>query len=123
MDKEEDIEKKDSQNISPSCSVHEIVQVMADFINYLSVSLYQEQFTQMHHDSYLIIHTIYNTISSKPHIPPSLYDIEQFYNNINYLGNVTYTDDPDYYTYKRKLRKYIMDLRIINLNHTPTTTE
>lgn len=112
MDEEEDIEQKVSQNISLSCSVHEIVQVMADFINYLSVSLYQDQFTQIHHDSYVMIHTIYNTISSKPHIPPSLYDVEQFYKNIIHLGNVTYTDDPDYYTYKRKLRKYILEFKI-----------
>ena len=38
-------------------------------------------------------------------------NLESFYNNIVYLAGVTYTDDPDYYTYKRTLRKYILDLK------------
>lgn len=90
--------------------IHEIVVTMTHFMNYLSVSLYEDQFTQNHQNSYSIIKSIYNNISLHPYTPPSLYDVEQFYTNILYLANVTFTDDPDYYNYKIKLRKYIIGL-------------
>jgi hypothetical protein len=90
--------------------VHPIVQLMADIMNYFSVSLYKDQFTKTHEDSYAILNSIYDTVSLKPSIPPSLNDSQQFYNNIVSLAGVTYTDDPDYYTYKRTLRKYIIEL-------------
>ena len=96
---------------SPPIEVHPIVQTMANFINYLSVSLYESAFTKNHQDSYTTLHSIYDSIYLKPSMPPSLIDCEQFYQNIVYLANVTYTDDPDYYTYKRGLRKYIVDLK------------
>ncbi len=102
------------EQISPSpppIVVHPIVQTMANFINYLSVSLYDGQFTKNHQDSYTTLHSIYDSIYLKPSMPPSLIDCEQFYQNIVYLANVTYTDDPDYYTFKRTLRKYIVDLK------------
>jgi len=91
--------------------VHEVIQLMAHFMNYLSVSLYESQFTKNHEDSYADLNTIYNNVSSRSSIAPSLSECEQFYDNIVYLGNVTYTDDPDYYTYKMKMRKYISDLK------------
>jgi hypothetical protein len=97
---------------SPPIEVHEIVQLIADFMNYLSVSLYEGQFTKNHEDSYATLNSIYDSVSLTPSTPPLLIDCEQFYQNIVYLANVTYTDDPDYYTYKRILRKYIIDLKI-----------
>lgn len=96
----------------PPISVHEIVQLMANIINYMSVSLYEGEFTKNHQDSLAIIHSIYDSVALRPSMPPSLHDIKQFYDNVIYLGKVTYTDDPDYYTYKRGLRKYIMELKI-----------
>ena len=96
---------------SPQIKVDPIVQIMANFMNYLSVSLYESEFTKNHQDSYAIIQSIYNSISLTPSTPPSLIDCEQFYSNIVYLANVIYTDDPDYYTFKRGLRKYIIDLK------------
>jgi hypothetical protein len=96
---------------SPPIEVHAIVQTMANFMNYLSVSLYDGQFTKNYQDSYSILHSIYDSIALMPSTPPSLVDCEQFYQNIVYLANVTYTDDPDYYTFKRTLRKYIVDLK------------
>lgn len=99
---------------SPPIEVHVIVQTMANFMNYLSVSLYEDQFTKNHEDSYAILHSIYDSVASTPSTPPSLIDCEQFYQNIVYLASVTYTDDPDYYTYKRTLRKYIIELTINN---------
>lgn len=96
---------------SPPIEVHVIVQTMVNFMNYLSVSLYESQFTKNHEDSYSILHSIYDGVASTPSTPPSLVDCESFYSNIVYLAGVTYTDDPDYYTYKRSLRKYIIDLK------------
>lgn len=96
---------------SPPIEVHMIVQTMTNFMNYLSVSLYEDQFTKNHEDSYSILHSIYDSVASRPSLAPSLVDCESFYSNIVYLAGVTYTDDPDYYTYKRTLRKYILDLK------------
>ena len=96
---------------SPPILIHPIVQTMANFINYLSVSLYEDQFTKNHQDSYSTLQSVYDSVALTPSMPPYLVDCEQFYQNIVYLANVTYTDDPDYYTYKRNLRKYIVDLK------------
>ena len=90
--------------------VHPIVQCMADFMNYFSVSLYEGEFTKNHEDSYATLHSIYDSVSLRPSTAPSLNDSQQFYSNVVCLANVTYTDDPDYYTYKRCLRKYIIGL-------------
>jgi len=90
---------------------NKVIEVMAHIINYLSVSLYENEFTKNHEDSYAILHSIYDTITLTPSITPSLVDCENFYNNFVYLENVTYTDDQDYYTFKRNLRKYIITMK------------
>jgi hypothetical protein len=97
---------------SPQIKVDPIVQIMANFMNYLSVSLYESEFTKNHEDSYAILQSIYNSVASTPSVAPSLNDCSQFYDNIVYLANVTYTDDPDYYTFKRGLRKYIAYMKL-----------
>ena len=95
----------------PDVPVHDIVQNMTHMMNYLSASLYESKFTKNHQDSYDTLATIYNSVASSPHNPPKVIDVEQFYNNIVYLANVTYTDDPDYYRYKIILKKYIIKLQ------------
>jgi hypothetical protein len=90
--------------------VHEVVQTMTHIVNYLSVSLYESQFTKNHQDSYATLQSIYDSVALRPSLAPSFKDVAQFYENIVYLGGVTYTDDPDYYTYKRDLKKYIINL-------------
>ena len=97
-----------TETIKPS--VHEVVETMTHMINYLSVSLYESQFTKNHQDSYKTICSIYDNVAKQPYEPPSFIDVKQFYDNILYLGSVTYTGDPDYYTYKRKLRKYFISI-------------
>jgi hypothetical protein len=87
--------------------VNEVVQVMTHMMNYLSASLYESQFTKNHEDAYSVLRSIYDSVSLRPSVLPSLHNIKQFYDNVVYLGDVTYTDDPDYYTYKIRLRKYI----------------
>jgi hypothetical protein len=86
--------------------LHEVIETMTHMMNYLSVSLYESQFTKNHEDSYTILRTIYDSVAARPYEAPLVNDVKEFYNNIVYLGSVTYTEDPDYYTYKRKLRKY-----------------
>ena len=89
-------------------ALHEVIQTMTHMMNYLSASLYESQFTKNHEDAYSVLRSIYDSVALRPSAAPSLKDIEQFYENIVYLGCVTYTDDPDYYVYKRKLRKYFI---------------
>ncbi len=96
-------------------SLHEVVEIMTHFMNYLSVSLYESQFTKNHQDSYDTLKSIYDSVTLTPSIKPSINDISQFYDNVVYLENVTFTDDPDYYAYKMKIRKYIAYLKKNNL--------
>jgi hypothetical protein len=91
-----------------SIALHHIVQTMTHMMNYLSASLYESQFTKNHQDSYATLQSIYDSVALRPSVAPSLKDVAQFYENIVYLGSVTYTDDPDYYTHKRSLRKYFI---------------
>jgi hypothetical protein len=106
------MEKSDSGVVVASVAlpivVHEVVQTMTHMMNYLSVSLYESAFTKNHQDAYSVLRSIYDSVALRPSVLPSLQDIKQFYENIVYLGSVTYTEDPDYYTYKRGLRKYII---------------
>lgn len=97
-------------NATEAPALHEVVQTMTHMINYLSVSLYESQFTKNHEDSYATLRSIYDSVALRPSTAPSLNDVAQFYKNIVYLGGVTYTDDPDYYTYKIALKKYIINL-------------
>ncbi len=94
----------------PPIVIHEVVQIMANVMNYLSVSLYESAFTKNHEDAYSVLKSIYDSVALRPYAAPSLHDVKQFYENVVYLGSVTYTDDHDYYTYKRGLRKYIIYL-------------
>ena len=91
--------------------VNDIVQLMADFINYLNVSLYEGTFTYNHEQSRAKLNIIYDFVSRTPSIPPSLEDSVDFYHNVNYLTSVTYTDDSDYHNYKRNLKTYINMLK------------
>jgi hypothetical protein len=86
---------------------NEIVTLLANFVNYLNVSYYESLFTQKHEEARANINAIYDTVANTPNVPPTKEQCVSFYNDILVLGNVTYTDDPDYFIYKRLLRKYI----------------
>jgi hypothetical protein len=88
--------------------VHYIVQIMANMINYLNVSLYESQFVYVHEQARAKLNQIYDHVSITPSKTPSFEDINDFYNNVKYLINVTDTDDPDYYKYMFELKKYII---------------
>lgn len=104
------MEATKATNTTEAPALHEVVQTMAHMMNYLSASLYENQFTKNHEDAYSVLRSICDSVALRPSVAPSLDDINQFYDNIVYLGSVTYTEDPDYYTYKRKLRKYFINI-------------
>lgn len=89
---------------------HEIVSLLANFVNYLNVSLYEGQMTQKHEEAHANLNTIYDAVSKTPNDPPTMEQCVSFYNDIRVLRNVTYTDDPDYFIYCGLLRKYIATL-------------
>ena len=60
------VDKIDDKN-----SVHHIVQLMANIINYLNVSLYQGQFTYNHEQSFTQLNELYVQLS-KTHIYSSI---------------------------------------------------
>ena len=91
----------------PSVDVHPIVQTVANMMNYLSVSLYEGQFTLKHEQARTRLNELYDHLSKTPSAAPSLSHSSEFYYNVNELRNVTETDYPDYHVYMRKLKKYI----------------
>ena len=105
------IESKELNNKSNDCSVHKIVELMANMINYLNVSLYEGQFTYNHEQSRAKLNEIYDYVSKMPFRAPSLDDSVDFYNNVKWLKGVTDTDDPYYYLYMRELNNYIVLLK------------
>ena len=86
---------------------NEIVSLFANFINYLNASYFEAQFTQKHEEARANLDLIYDTVSKTPTTSPSKEQCISFYNDIRVLENVTFTEDPDYFTYKRLLRNYI----------------
>ena len=103
-----------NDKIDDKISVHYIVQLMANIINYLNVSLYQGQFTYNHEQSFAQLNELYEKISKTPFTAPIVEDIICAYNNLIYLQNVTDTDDPDYHSYVHNLKKYICLLKKLN---------
>jgi hypothetical protein len=86
---------------------NEIVALLAKFVNYLNVSYYESLFTQKHEEARVNINAIYDAVSMTPQLSPTKDQCVSFYNDVLVLTNVTHTGDPDYYIYKRLLRKYI----------------
>lgn len=103
----------------PKTPQQQLIETMTNIMNYLSVSLYESQFTKNHEDSYMTLCSIYTNVASQPSTILRYIDIKQFYDNIVYLGSVTYTDDPDYYKYKIILRKYISNYSTLFAKNIP----
>jgi glutamate formiminotransferase len=91
----------------PTYKAEGILQLMANILNYLNVSLYEGTFTYKHEQARAGLNTIYDAVSAAPTISPSLNECRDFYYNMECLTNVTDTDDPNYYIYKRALRNHI----------------
>jgi len=92
---------------------NEVIELMANVINYLNVSLYESQFTLKHEQSRRRLNEIYdmNAIKTNAWVlsnpDPGVHVITEFYMNVKELRSVTETDDPDYVRYIRALQYYI----------------
>jgi len=51
---------------------------------------------------------VYDRISKTPVLAPSVGDIEMFYGTVHYLRGVTDTDYPNYASYMREFRRFIV---------------
>ena len=82
------------------------VQLMANIMNYLSVSLYEGSFKKCHEDALRSLNSIYDTVSKSPQELPPYPMRTSFYDNFIFLSPVTDTDDPDYTIYKRQFFRF-----------------
>jgi hypothetical protein len=98
--------------------MNDMTEVIANFVNYLNVSLYEGQMTQKHEEARANLNAIYEAVSKTPNDPPSMEQCVSFYNDIRVLQNVTYTDDPDYFIYCGLLRKYINEMKFTDIKTT-----
>ena len=83
-----------------------VIITMANMINYLSVSMYQGQFTHNHERAWARLNEIYTLISKTPDAAAPKDMVEEFRSCVASLEKVIDTDDGDYYNYMRILRKY-----------------
>lgn len=100
----------DDEQTANGVGVHPIITVMANMMNYLTLSLYQGQFTYNHERSWARLNTLYDQLSKTSSVAPSLKVSGEFYENVVYLRRVTETDDPDYASYMGKIRHYVCTL-------------
>ena len=105
------IENDQHNNNNHHNSVHEIVTLMSNMMNYLNVSLYEGLFTYNHEQARAELNAIYESVTLKSGQPPSLDDSVNFYRNVIYLKSVTDTDDNTYHEYMHKLKAYIQTLK------------
>lgn len=88
---------------------NDIIEVMCNILNYLGVSSYDYHYTQHHENCRKDMNAIYqNGINSKNEI--TVETCKHFYECLKMLESVTETDDPDYYTFRRKIRRLIISL-------------
>lgn len=97
-------------NEEDAAAVHPVVYLMSVMMNYLSVSLYESQFTYNDERSRAIINNIYDDVSKTSNISPSQENIRDFYQNVKMLRNVTDTDDPVYGSCMYELKKHIVNV-------------
>jgi hypothetical protein len=90
----------------------DVLSVMACVLNYLSVSSY-EHYYMLHHQEYRKnMNDIYEK-GTKTKGAITLESCMHFYECLKRLEGVTDTDDPDYYEYRRKMRRFIISLASI----------
>lgn len=87
----------------------EIISVMACVLNYLNVSSYDYYYTQYHQECRKEMNAVYDRGASSITVE----SCKHFYECLKRLESVTETDDPDYYEYRRKMRRFIISLASI----------
>ena len=84
----------------------DILSVMACVLNYLTVSSYDYYYTQYHQECRNEMNAVYDNGASSITVE----SCKNFYECLKRLESVTDTDDPDYYEYRRKMRRFIISL-------------
>jgi hypothetical protein len=107
MNDNNQINMESPQLLARDGNVNPVIELMANMLNYLNVSLYEGQFTLNHEQSRRRLNEIYDIVSITPCINPSLNDVVDFYRNVKNLRSVTETDDPDYCSYMRELYQHV----------------
>ncbi len=84
----------------------DILSVMACVLNFLTVSSYDYYYTQYYQECRNEMNAVYDNGASSITVE----SCKHFYECFKRLESVTDTDDPDYYEYRRKLRRFIISL-------------
>jgi hypothetical protein len=90
----------------------DILSVMACVLNYLSVSSYEHYYTLHHQECRKNMNYTYEK-GTKTKSAITLESCKHFYECLKWLESVTDTDDPDYYEFRRKLRRFTISLASI----------
>jgi len=90
----------------------DVLSVMAGVLNYLSVSSYDHYYTLHHQECRKDMNDIYES-GAKAKGAITLENCKHFYECLKRLESVTETDDPDYYEFRRKLRRFVISLASI----------
>ena len=87
----------------------DIIGVMCNVLNYMTLSLYDYYYTQYHQECRNEMNAVYDKGASSITVE----SCKHFYECLKRLESVTDTDDPDYYEYRRKMRRFIISLASI----------
>ena len=87
----------------------DIIGVMCNVLNYMTLSSYDYYYTQYHQECRNEMNAIYDNGASSITVE----SCKHFYECLKRLESVTDTDDPDYYEYRRKIRRFIISLASI----------
>ena len=87
----------------------DIIGVMCNVLNYMTLSSYEFYYTQYHQECRNEMNAIYDNGASSITVE----SCKRFYECLKRLESVTDTDDPDYYEYRRKIRRFIISLASI----------
>jgi hypothetical protein len=87
----------------------DIIGVMCNVLNYMTLSSYDYYYTQYHEECRNEMNAIYDNGASSITIE----SCKHFYECLKRLESVTDTDDPDYYEFRRKMRRFIISLASI----------
>jgi hypothetical protein len=89
----------------------DIIGVMCNVLNYLTVSSYEYYYTQYHQACRKEMNAVYDKGASSITVE----SCKHFYECLKQLESVTDTDDPDYYEYRRKIRRFIISLASVSI--------
>jgi hypothetical protein len=87
----------------------DIIGVMCNVLNYMTLSSYDYYYTQYHQECRNEMNAIYDNGASSITVE----SCKHFYECLKRLESVTDTDDPDYYEFRRKMRRFIISLASI----------